>query len=245
MGFSRATTIDITRPDADTEHSAVMDIDADLTSAFGDLDTLSTIISGKIASSVIGGVSGICDLDDSALVPESRLPTYPVAKLPDGLGYPIGIILPYAAASLSTAMTGEWLECDGSEISRTTYATLFGVIGTRFGYSSSSTFKIPDMRGIFPRGWNHGNSIDVYAEERTDSGDGTTGDNVGTLQDSRNKTHLHYFVGRENVLSNGSDGATGTLYYSPGWGSGPNLGSTGESDFRPINKNVMFVIRVA
>lgn len=47
----------------------------------------------------------------------------------------------------STAPTG-WLICDGQAVSRTTYATLFSVIGTTYGSGDgSTTFNLPDMRG--------------------------------------------------------------------------------------------------
>lgn len=43
--------------------------------------------------------------------------------------------------------------CNGSEKSRTTYANLFGVIGTTFGPGDGvNTFKIPDFRDRFPIG---------------------------------------------------------------------------------------------
>ena len=41
-----------------------------------------------------------------------------------------------------------WLYCDGSAISRTTFATLFAQIGTTYGAGDgSTTFALPDMRG--------------------------------------------------------------------------------------------------
>lgn len=41
-----------------------------------------------------------------------------------------------------------WLDCDGSAVSRTTYATLFGLIGTTWGAGdTTSTFNVPDFRG--------------------------------------------------------------------------------------------------
>ena len=40
-----------------------------------------------------------------------------------------------------------WLICDGSEVSRTTYADLFSVIGTSYGEGDgSTTFNLPDKR---------------------------------------------------------------------------------------------------
>ena len=52
----------------------------------------------------------------------------------------------------SSAPTG-WLFCDGSTVSRTTYADLFDVIGTSFGPGNGSdTFNLPNMADRFPAG---------------------------------------------------------------------------------------------
>ena len=59
---------------------------------------------------------------------------------------PTGSIIMYGAA---TAPTG-WLLCDGSAVSRTTYADLFAIIGTTFGVGNgSTTFNLPDLRDRF------------------------------------------------------------------------------------------------
>lgn len=51
-----------------------------------------------------------------------------------------------------TAPSG-WLICDGSAVSRTTYADLFAVIGTTYGAGdSSTTFNIPNFKGNTPVG---------------------------------------------------------------------------------------------
>ena len=64
-----------------------------------------------------------------------------------------GVIQMYAG---STAPSG-WLICDGSAVSRTTYATLFAVIGTTYGTGDgSTTFNLPDLRGRFPLGVGNG-----------------------------------------------------------------------------------------
>ena len=45
-----------------------------------------------------------------------------------------------------------WLHCDGSPISRTAYSDLFNVIGTTYGTGDgSTTFYVPDTRGLFVR----------------------------------------------------------------------------------------------
>ena len=57
---------------------------------------------------------------------------------------PIGSIIEYGG---TTAPEG-WLLCDGSAVSRTTYASLFSTIGTSFGTGDgSTTFNIPNKKG--------------------------------------------------------------------------------------------------
>lgn len=61
----------------------------------------------------------------------------------------------------STAAPAGWLKCNGASISRTSYSTLFGVIGTMFGAGNgSTTFNLPDLRGEFIRGWDDGKGVD-------------------------------------------------------------------------------------
>ena len=57
---------------------------------------------------------------------------------------PIGTVSPFAGASAPA----NWLFCDGSAVSRTTYADLFTTIGTTYGSGNgSTTFNVPDLRG--------------------------------------------------------------------------------------------------
>jgi microcystin-dependent protein len=61
---------------------------------------------------------------------------------------PAGSMVDYAGTSAPSG----WLMCDGSEISRTTYADLFAAIGVSFGPgNNTSTFNLPDFRGRFAR----------------------------------------------------------------------------------------------
>jgi len=61
----------------------------------------------------------------------------------------VGTIKPWGKA---TAPSG-YLLCDGSAVSRSTYADLFAVVGTTYGAGdSSTTFNVPDLQGKFPQG---------------------------------------------------------------------------------------------
>ena len=93
-----------------------------------------------------------------------------------------------------------YLECDGSTVSRTAYATLFSDIGVTYGSGDGlTTFTLPDFRGYFLRGWSHGTTTDPDKATRTNRGDGTTGDNVGTKQASNFLAHLHQQYTSEGV----------------------------------------------
>ena len=62
---------------------------------------------------------------------------------------PTGMISAFAGSSAPTG----WFMCDGSAKNRTTENNLFDAIGTTFGTGDgSTTFNLPDLRGIFPRG---------------------------------------------------------------------------------------------
>lgn len=61
----------------------------------------------------------------------------------DSSSIPAGVILPYGG---SAAPSG-YLLCDGSAVSRATYASLFAVIGTSFGSGDgSTTFNVPNQQ---------------------------------------------------------------------------------------------------
>ena len=76
---------------------------------------------------------------------------------PRMLGVVPGLVSPYAG---STAPTG-WLICDGSAVSRTTYADLYAVIADTYGEGDgSTTFNLPDLRGSVPIGY--GQRIETF-----------------------------------------------------------------------------------
>ncbi len=75
------------------------------------------------------------------------------------LGFETGSIMMWASNSIPTTQTisglNDWLLCDGSSISTSTFSALFGVIGTTFG-GSGSNFNVPDYRTFFPVGVGSG-----------------------------------------------------------------------------------------
>lgn len=59
---------------------------------------------------------------------------------------PVGAVISYAGASAPAG----WALCDGSALSRSTYAALFAALGIAHGAGDgSTTFNLPDLRGRF------------------------------------------------------------------------------------------------
>jgi hypothetical protein len=79
----------------------------------------------------------------------------PTAAQMNKLGFQTGSVLMYASNTIPTTQTisgiNDFLLCDGSSYSTTTYSELYAVIGTTFG-GSGSNFNVPDYRTYFPVG---------------------------------------------------------------------------------------------
>lgn len=157
-------------------------------------------------------------------------------------------------ATASTSVPTGYLVCDGSAVSRTTYADLFTEIGITHGDGDgSTTFNLPDYRGRFLRGFDNGAGNDPDSASRTASGtNGNTGDNIGSYQADENKSHLHIGGTRMSWVTTagmeyGSVSTTSGSQYQVGLTTGAtilaNTSNEGATDSRPKNINVNYIIK--
>jgi microcystin-dependent protein len=73
-----------------------------------------------------------------------------------------------------------YLPCNGSAVSRTTYADLFAVLGTHYGVGDgSTTFNLPNYVGQFLRGWDELGTVEDSARA------------LHSAQEDTNRTHTH------------------------------------------------------
>jgi microcystin-dependent protein len=132
---------------------------------------------------------------------------------------PIGTVLTWVAA---LAPSSEWLVCDGSAVSRSTYSGLFAVMGTSFGIGDgATTFNLPDLRGNFIAGY--GGAGDYATLGNTGGADSV----ALTPAETAVKGHTH---GQSLGISIASSGAHQHVIAFP---TGPSAGGGDAWDLEP------------
>jgi phage-related tail fiber protein len=159
----------------------------------------------------------------------------------------VGMIMPYGAP-----VTGEsraqleqqgWLPCDGAAIPRELFPELFATIGGSWGQGDNvTTFNVPDLRGYFMRGVDHGAGHDPDAAGRGSlPGQGNRGDNVGSYQADAVPSRTSA-AGAPGAGATGS-GAAGGQPLVPGAPDQSGNGAAGDvGEARPKNVYVEFLI---
>lgn len=131
----------------------------------GNITNFNISASAAIADSKLAQISTAGKVAGDALTSLANIPAgagvIPVANCPSNV-CPAGSLIMWTTTSAPTG----WLICDGSAINRTTYATLFAVIGTTYGSGDgSTTFNIPNLQGKVAVGRDSGDTaFDVMGE---------------------------------------------------------------------------------
>lgn len=125
---------------------------------------------------------------------------------------PVGAVSAFAGDSAPTG----WLICDGSAVSRTTYAALFSLLGETYGAGNgSTTFNIPDLKGKIPVGYSSG---DANFGTLADTG----GDVEITLTSAQSGLPAHTHL--QNAHTHTQNAHTHPIYAPPS-----NLAASGSS----------------
>jgi microcystin-dependent protein len=144
-------------------------------------------------------------------------------------GVPAGAVMAFA---LSSAPAG-WLAANGASISTGgANAALFAAIGYEFGGSGGS-FKVPDLRGYFVRGWG------VVGRNGANS-DGTVSGGFGDKQADSFEAHTHNTI-QTIDQGGGFDAGAGRPRYG---GSATASSSAGGSETRPKNIAMLYCIKL-
>jgi hypothetical protein len=138
----------------------------------------------------------------------------------------VGMIVAWGSG---TAPAG-WLECNGQ--STAAYPTLANIVGA----------VVPDLRGEFIRGWDHGRGADP-------------GRSFGSSQDSQNLSHIHsvtdpghqhgggYTGSNSNGIRGGSSGDVNQRTLTDPSVTGITIDPSGGNESRPRNISLMYIIK--
>ena len=175
-------------------------------------------------------------------------------KLDLGGSVSIGSIETFAG--VAAKIPEGYLLCNGQEVSRTTYKDLFDVIGTTYGSTSGTTFKVPDLSGKFIRGngsttinhGSYGNTTHTSAALGITQGD-TIRNIDGTIGSSWSSDHatLDFLSGAFSVSTYNNRGDVPSYYLG---GLAPQIANFNASrvvptanENRPINMSMNYIIK--
>jgi microcystin-dependent protein len=166
-----------------------------------------------------------------------------------GMIIPVGTIMAFAGSTIPSG----WLLCDGTDISTTTYAKLYVVIGNTYNTQINPTtgnqwvapngFRLPDYRGSFLRGvgTSVNGSATTLAGWQTDQfqehshnvigGGGTGGTNTKQISGLVTNAGAPSPINLDGYLGVSIDALTGQ--------GGPRTGT----ETRPSNKGVNYIIK--
>jgi microcystin-dependent protein len=160
------------------------------------------------------------NIDVAALVKE-------VSRL--GSAVPVGAVMAFPTGIVPPG----FLELNGSVQSTSTYPDLAAYLGTTFnkGDEGTGNFRLPESRGEFLRGWDHGRGVDA-------------GRDVGSSQADMIKSHTHTPLNamRNSFPASTANGSGTTPGYTDG-GTPPTIQATGGVETRPRNLAVMWCIK--
>ena len=206
------------------------------------LDSASFSAQGQASQTAPGIVELATDAEASAQTDDTRALT--PGNLAALLYAPLGSLMLYAGATVPS----KWRNCDGGEISRTTYAALYDALG---GASSpwgqgdgSTTFNVPDLRGRAPIGLGQGTGLTT----RTLASVGGAETHVLTGAQLPPHTHATFGTANNNTQVGGSGARVVGLISNSGGGTNGDTGdgpgtSTGHNNMQPF-LTIRFIIRI-
>jgi microcystin-dependent protein len=150
-------------------------------------------------------------------------------------GTATGTILPW---STITPPSG-FLECDGTAVSRSTYAALFAVVGTTYGIGDgSTTFNVPNLADNVAVGKSNNKALGTTGGANTVTPTGNVAGSTAnaTLSTGQLASHTHSVpIGAPNNNINfgaSPDGGT--------WSGGVSTGSSGSGQGHSHNMSANF-----
>lgn len=188
----------------------VTQVSSEVTAALGALGNLSVEVA-PLLTAMTSLSAVVTSLSDTVTVLSTR-------------AVPVGAVVAFAGG---TPPEG-WLECDGSQCLISSYPALAEVLGDTYGVPDDpAQFYLPDLRGVFVRGWSHDRpGIDPFRVR-------------GTQQASAVGPHTHSI----KVSLTATSGSNRIGIDSVGALTRNTEANDGVAETRPINLALMYCIK--
>jgi microcystin-dependent protein len=158
---------------------------------------------------------------------------YSGANLTGIEGIPTATIVPWSDSSIPSG----FLECNGANVSRSTYSALFAIVGTTYGAGDgSSTFGLPNLQDNVPVGKSNNKALGSTGGANTVQKSGNVGGSTAnaTLSESQLASHSHNYKGQGTPGGN-----PGILYHNPG-SAQKSFSNTGSGSGHSHNMSATF-----
>jgi microcystin-dependent protein len=170
-------------------------------------------------------------------------------------GIPTATIVPWS----DSAVPSGFLECDGSAVSRSTYADLFAIVGTTYGSGDgSTTFNVPDLQDNVAVGKSGTKNLASTGGANTVTATGNVGGSTAnaSLSTAQLASHSHTWTyynvhspsdarnGFRNVFWNGMSAQYPTNNSGSGSGHSHNMSATFSGDATSVVQPYLTVIYI-
>jgi len=186
------------------------------------------------SGNLLHGENGIKDVTDEVIaIEDGTVPVGRALKADELTGgaevpgaSPIGAMLIWP----STSIPADWEICLGQEVAVASFPELYNVLGTTFGQANPSVFNLPDMQGMFVRGFDSANINDPELDRE-----------FGSAQADEFKAHEHTV---SNVGQRVGDGASDdNMSAAPDITRDVITTPTGGEETRPKNIALNYIVR--
>lgn len=154
-------------------------------------------------------------------------------------GIPTATIVPWSSASVPSG----FLECDGSNVSRTTYADLFAIVGTTYGTGDgATTFGLPDLQDNVAIGKSGTKALASTGGANTVAASGNVGGSTAnaTLSTAQLASHSHPINPLKNSGSPYQVGEVTRPENNRNRNSSPNTANAGSGQGHSHNMSATF-----
>ena len=136
-----------------------------------------------------------------------------------------------------------WMFCDGRALDSGVYPELFAVIGYLYGKTGTSSYNVPDYRGLFLRGVDAGAGMDPDSSKRlAPTGNGSISSGIGSFQCDALQTHTHTYKSVQLAAPAQTGNAAGQTAGDVST-SAPDTPARISTETRPKNIAVNYIIK--